>query len=196
MTKPFPPHSPHHHPSYPVRRNVNIVRKGRNKKKKENDMHMSADTSSCITILPSSENSASNTVEDEQRNTAPCTDTLDIDIPMSVEEPATDAQSFTPQSPSSSPPPLSISPMQIQCGRTSKSSPRPPPLTLFLVRPEDEARNSVSSNDALNNNLPIFFKQSEEEPSVEGLSFISQTPSCSLFSPLSISSMQTHSDCR
>ena len=155
-------------------------------------MRMSADTYSCITVLPSSENSASDTVEDEheQRNTAPCTDTLDIDIPMSVEEPAADAQSFTPHSPSSSPPPLSISPMQIPSGCKSKSGPRTPPLTLFLERPEDEARNSFSSTDTLNNNLLIFFEQSEEETSAEGLSFTPQTPSCSS-SPLSIISIQT-----
>ena len=99
------------------------------KGKKENDIRMSADTSSGITVLPSRENIASDTVEDEheQRNAAPCTDTLDIDIPMSVEETAADAQSFTPQSPSSSPPPLFIGPMQIQSGRTSNTSPRPPP---------------------------------------------------------------------
>ena len=99
------------------------------KGKMENDIPMSPDSFSCITVLASIENSASDTVEDEheQRNTAPCTDTLDIDIPMSVEEPAADAQSFTPQSPSSSPPPLCISPMQIQSGRMSNTSPRPPP---------------------------------------------------------------------
>ena len=99
------------------------------KGKKENDIRMSADTSSGITVLPSSENIASDTVENEheQRNTAHCTDTLDIDIPMSVEEPAADAQSFTPQSLSSSSPPLSISVMLIQCACTSNNSSRPPP---------------------------------------------------------------------
>ena len=155
-------------------------------------MQMSADTSSSITVLLSSENSASDIVEDEhgQINTAPCTDTLDIDKPISLEELAADTHSFTPQSSSTSPPPLSISPIQILNGHKSKSGPRPPPFTLFIERQDDEARNFVSSTDTLDNNLLILFPQSEEEPSVEGLSFTIQTPSCSP-SPLSISSMQT-----
>ena len=71
--------------------------KDEEKGKKENDMRMSADTSSGITVLHSRENSASDTVEDEheQRNTAPCTDTLDVDIPISEEELAAYTHSFT-----------------------------------------------------------------------------------------------------
>ena len=99
--------------------------KDEEKGKKENDMRMSADTSSGITVLHSRENSASDTVEDEheQRNTAPCTDTLDVDIPISEEELAAYTHSFTPQSSSTSPPPLSISLMQIPSGRSQNPAP-------------------------------------------------------------------------
>ena len=166
MNKHIPPHLPHHHISYHVRRNMNIMRirmkkTGRRKMicrclliRLQASLFYPAAKTVLVTLLRMNMHG--------QRNTAPCTDTLDIDKPISLEELAADTHSFIHQSSSTSPPPLSINPIQIPNGHKSKSSPRLPPFTLFIERQDDEARNFVSSTDTLDNNLLIIFPQSEE----------------------------------
>ena len=144
--------------------------------KKKNNAPICSETCSSITILPSNDNSATDTDEHEgkQRNSAPSADTLDEYILMSEEEPAAEAQLFTPQIPSSSPL-LFNSPIHSFTGHKSKSSLRSAPLTHYFQTPDNEERKYPPLTDNLDNNLSIFSRQSEEEFSAECPLFTPQT---------------------